>query len=152
MCWHWHVSRTRRCVVVPEGNRSDGRGVLAGVSVLVVEDHPASQRLFTAVLSAAGAEVRTVETAAEAVAALDELRPRVILVDIVLPDSNGLALVKTLKADVRWRRIVFIALSALNGIDTERAAVEAGCAALVRKPIDVESLPSLIHSHLKEDS
>jgi CheY-like chemotaxis protein len=121
---------------------------LIDVPILVVEDHPASGRLFAAVLTAAGAVVHTVSSASAAVAVLGELRPRVILVDIFLADSNGLALVKMLKADVRTRSIVCIAITVLNGIDLERAALDAGCAALVRKPIDVESLPTLIKSHL----
>lgn len=131
-------------------SHSSSAGLLDGVSLLLVEDDPASSRLYTAVLSAAGAKVTTVETALAALETLQTFLPRVLLVDIVLPDSNGLALVKVLKADDRTRGIVCIAITVLNGPDTERAARDAGCSDYVRKPVDSEALAALIASHLKE--
>ena len=131
--------------------KTTGRA-LDGVAVLVVEDHPPSARMLSALLTAAGADVKTVEDAESAVAVLDAFRARVVVVDLVLPGTSGLALVQTIKADARTRDIVCIAVTVLNGQDGERAALAAGCAAYVRKPIDTDTFVALVARHLGKKS
>jgi len=125
---------------------------LDGVAVLVVEDHLPSARMLSALLTAAGADVKRVEDAESAAAVLDAFRPSVVVVDVVLPGTSGLALVETIKADVRTRNIVCIAVTVLNGPESERVALAAGCAAYVRKPIDTDTFVALVARHLRSKS
>lgn len=93
-----------------------------------------------------GWELRLAETGAEALAALAERRPAVVLVDMNLPDMTGLELRRRVSADaglsaalqgVRW-----IALSADDPGALVRAAREAGFDDYWLKPIDVPQLQS----------
>src|SRR5688572_15566039 len=97
--------------------------VLNDVPVLVVEDHAASARMTAAVLSAAGARVRTVGTAEDAMTLLETFLPRAIVIDVVLPGVGGLEFVTLLKADARTRDIVCIAVTVVNGRELEQAAM-----------------------------
>lgn len=93
-----------------------------------------------------GWELRMAETGAEALAALAERRPAVVLVDMNMPDMTGLELRRRVSADaglsaalqgVRW-----IALSADDPGALVRAAREAGFDDYWLKPIDVPQLQS----------
>lgn len=123
---------------------------LDGVRVLVAEDHPASGRLLAAILEGAGAEVSTVESAEAALSIIEVFRPTVLVVDLVLPGMSGQALVATLKSNAATRSIVCIAVTVLNGRDVDRDVEEAGCAALLLKPFDAETLVALVAEHAKE--
>jgi two-component system cell cycle response regulator DivK len=124
---------------------------MSGERILVVDDNEANLRLVQYLLTARGYLVQTATNAAEALAAIASERPRLILMDVQLPDVDGLALTTQLKADPATRGIVIIAVTAyaMKG-DAERARA-AGCDDYVTKPIDVRTLPQLIASHVTPD-
>ena len=125
---------------------------LAGIAILVVEDDPAGARLLFRLLTNEGADVRTAGSAEEALAVLQQFSPRLLLVDLVLPRMGGLLLVEHLKANPSTRGIVAVAVSAINGPDAERMAVESGCAGYISKPIDVQSFAHTLITHLRGQS
>ncbi len=93
-------------------------------------------------------ELRAAETGAEALAALAERRPDLVLVDMNLPDMTGLELLRRVREDVvlsaalqgtRW-----VALSADDPGDVVRAAREAGFDDYWLKPIDVPQLQAAL--------
>ena len=127
---------------------SGGGPTLAGVSILIVEDDPAGGRLLQVLLTQEGAEVRLATTAEDALAVLQRFPARVLIVDIVLPAMSGLGLVRLLKADAATSGIVAIAVSVVDGPQTERASLDSGCAAYVRKPIDVQTFARTIQKHV----
>lgn len=132
-----------RSHVPPTGESRPG-GALHGVPVLVIEDDPASARLVSTILSNEGGIVRTAGSAEEGLALLRTFIPRILVVDLVLPRMSGLLTVRQLKAKPSTRDIPVIAVSALNGPETERLALEAGCAAYLAKPIDYEGFVDLL--------
>jgi CheY-like chemotaxis protein len=90
-------------------------------SVLVVDDDPAFLALATRVLRGMGAEaVTTAPDAAAAVAAADATRPRAVLVDVGLPDRDGIDLAVELAA-LPWRPRVVITSTddTVGAIDSE---------------------------------
>jgi two-component system cell cycle response regulator DivK len=93
-------------------------------------------------------DVRVVRNAEEARALLCVFRPRVVLVDLVLPRMSGLLLVRTLKADPATSNIVVIAVTFINEPGTERLAREVGCAALVLKPINAQTVVGTLVQHV----
>jgi CheY-like chemotaxis protein len=123
---------------------------LIGLPILVVEDDPASARLLVVVLANEGADVRVARSAEEAVTILREFAARIIIVDLILPRMSGLLLVAQLKADPATSGLTIIAVSVVDGPETERMALAAGCAAYIRKPIDVETFAATIIANLKE--
>jgi two-component system, cell cycle response regulator DivK len=132
------------------GGGSTGSAVLDGVAVLVVEDHPESGRMIAAMLEAAGAVVKVVGSAEDAVDVVDVFRPRILVVDLVLPGVSGAALVRSLKANMKTSKIVCVAVTVQTGYDDERAAMDAGCVEYVRKPIDTDTFAAVLAGHLEK--
>ena len=125
-------------------------GSLANVVVLVVEDDAPNRKLISLVLSNAGAEVTSVESAEEALAVLNQLAPTVVVCDLMLPALEGLELARKIKAEPATKSIVVVAVSVLNGPEVERAALAAGCAAFIHKPIDTDTFAATIAAQLTE--
>src|SRR5215813_15264112 len=118
------------------------------VLVLVVERNPIVQRLERFFLEQAG---YTVEFAADGVSALArtrELRPAIVISEILVPRMDGLTLCRTVKADPQLRHIIVLLFSHLAAEDR---AIEAGADAFLTKPIDdrslVDTLRKLISKH-----
>jgi two-component system, cell cycle response regulator DivK len=122
---------------------------LLGEPILVVEDDPASTKLLSLLLTEAGAEVAIALDAEEALLMLHGFRPRLILLDLVLPGVGGLVLLEKLMADPFTRNIPVIAVTAVNGPEVEREVMKAGCAGYLRKPIDVQTFTESISQFLE---
>ena len=126
--------------VPPEPTESAASAPLAGIPVLVVEDDPSSARLLSVLLTTEGSDVRVARTAEEALAILQVFPARLIIVDLVLPSMSGLVLVQTLKRTPSTRGIIAVAVSVVDGLETERMALESGCVAYLRKPLDIQAV------------
>ena len=114
--------------------------------VLVVDDHELNLKLLLRVLELEGLEVTGVGTLAEAEEEIARAQPAVVVLDLQLPDGNGLDLARRLKADreTAGPAIVACTAGAMRG-DRERA-LEAGCDAYVSKPIDTRAFAALVSS------
>jgi CheY-like chemotaxis protein len=77
-----------------------------------------------------------VASAPEAFALHEEKRPDLILMDIQLPEMDGLAATRHLKADPRTREIPIVAVTSYAMKGDEAKAFEAGCQGYITKPID----------------
>ena len=105
--------------------------------ILVVERNPIVQRLEKYFLEQAG---YTVEFAADGEAALAqarELRPGILVTEILVPKLDGLSLCHALKSDEKTRDIRVLVFSHLHAEDRAR---EAGADAFLVKPLDEERL------------
>lgn len=122
---------------------------LKDLRVLVVDDDPGCAKLASVLLRGDGCDVRTVHSAEEALVALESWKPRIMVLDLVLPLMSGLLLAQRLKVNPATRDIVIIAVSAFNGAEAERLAIEAGCSTYVRKPIDAMSFTQLLLTQLE---
>jgi CheY-like chemotaxis protein len=121
---------------------------MAGERILVVEDNDANLRLVTFLLSSKGYDVRGAADAQQALLMLETFRPRIILMDLQLPGTDGYALTRRLKADPSSRDILIIALTAFAMRGDEQKALAAGCDGYITKPIDTRALPSRIAEYL----
>lgn len=121
---------------------------MAKKSILVVDDNPQNSKLVSFLLASKGYSVRTAATADEALRAVEEELPGLILMDLQLPGMDGLTLTRKLKADPRTRATVIVALTAYAMKGDEARALEAGCDAYLTKPIDTRSLPGQIAGYL----
>jgi two-component system cell cycle response regulator DivK len=115
--------------------------------VLVVEDDGRSRKLVREVLGADG--LRTIEaaTGADALAIAAEELPDVILLDLGLPDMNGIDVMHQLMANERTARIPVVALTAMRTEDDDGWLRAAGFSACIEKPIEVRGFPARIRSH-----
>lgn len=112
--------------------------------LLAIEDVPANLALLHAILESAGFELCDAMTLAEARAAVQAQTPALILLDVRLPDGNGLDLARELKADPSTASIPILAVSA-SVLPGERAdALKAGCDAFLAKPLRPAELLAMV--------
>jgi CheY-like chemotaxis protein len=109
---------------------------MGGKRILLIEDNPVNRRLAQFLLKSQGYEVWDVGSAAEAFTLLEEKRPDLILMDIQLPEMDGLAATRHLKTDPRTREIPVVAVTSYAMKGDETKAADAGCDGYVTKPID----------------
>jgi two-component system, cell cycle response regulator DivK len=117
-------------------------------SVLVVDDAPVNLKLVRILLSRQGFDVRTAESAEEALQIIQDSPPRLVLADIQLPGMNGLEMTRRLKSDPATRGIVVVALTAFAMQGDEQRAMDAGCDGYITKPIDTRTFSALIRGFL----
>jgi CheY-like chemotaxis protein len=121
---------------------------MAGELILIVDDNPTNLKLARVLLQGDGYVVRTTEDAEEALALLETLSPRLILMDLQLPGIDGLELTRRLKADPRRRGIIIVALTAYAMKGDDEKALAAGCDGYLTKPIDAERLGEIVAGYL----
>lgn len=121
-------------------------------TILYVEDTLDNRIFVRRVLQAEGYDVLEAGDAKEGLAIAYAERPNLILIDINLPEIDGLTLTTHLKADPDLSSVPIIALTAnvMQG-DRERT-IAAGCDGYIQKPIDVDLLPSQIAHFLNASS
>jgi two-component system phosphate regulon response regulator PhoB len=109
--------------------------------ILVVERNPAVQRLERFFLEEAGYSVEFANDGVSALAQARELRPKIVVTEILVPRLDGLSLCRALKSDPRTRSIVVLVFSHLHAEDR---ALEAGADAFIVKPIDEDNLIDIV--------
>jgi two-component system phosphate regulon response regulator PhoB len=117
--------------------------------VLVVEDEPAIQELIAVNLARNGHAVRKAGSAAEALQAVAENIPDVILLDWMLPDTSGPAIARKLRAEARTREVPIIMLTARAGDDDKVAGLESGADDYITKPFSPRELEARIQAVLR---
>jgi CheY-like chemotaxis protein len=117
--------------------------------VLIVDDNPSNLKLFSYLLALPGYEVQTARDAEEALSTLRAFHPRLIIMDLQLPDIDGLTLTRRLKADpaLAGTAIVAVTASAMKG-DEERA-LAAGVDGYMSKPVDKRAFRAMVESYLQ---
>ncbi|MCC6179976.1 MAG: response regulator transcription factor [Chloroflexi bacterium] len=128
-------------MVHPRNDRETGRK-----RVLLVDDERTLTELVAHILEAEGYDVRAVGSGREAEAALDEYRPDLIILDIMLPDTDGLMLCTQLQA--RWPAPVIM----LSGSRRERDRVlslRLGADDFIAKPFDTLELVARVEAVLR---
>jgi CheY-like chemotaxis protein len=122
--------------------------VLAGVRVLVVDDEPDIRELVSAILTAYRAEVRAVGSVLEALCAIDEGAPDVIVSDIGMPEHDGYELIRAIRAREQRRgvrRIPAVAMTASVGRRARESAIEAGFDVYLGKLFEPFDLVAILH-------
>jgi two-component system KDP operon response regulator KdpE len=105
--------------------------------VLVVEDEPQMRRFIRASLGSHGYRVVEAERASEAVMLAISHNPELILLDLGLPDADGLDVTRKLR---EWSRVPIIVISARGREDDKVAALDAGADDYLTKPFGVNEL------------
>jgi PAS domain S-box-containing protein len=124
-----------------EGPRCDG------IRVLVVDDEPDARRVLTAFLEDCGASVVAAGTAGEALGLLDRQLMDVVVSDLAMPEEDGLALARRIRAretGKQGHRVSLVALTAHAGPQVRIQALAAGFDAHVAKPIDAAELAAVV--------
>jgi len=120
---------------------------LDGLRVLVVDDEADARRLLIKVLEGVGAIVTAAASAREAIEALPEALPDVLVSDIGMPNEDGFDLIREVRRRGHHARdLPAVALTAFVGKDNQRQALLAGFQVHVPKPVDPRDLTAVIAS------
>ena len=112
--------------------------------VMVVDDDPDTRSVISRMLQSVGHFVLEVSTGSQVTELAVRHQPDVIALDLLLPDTSGIEVLKQLKAHERTRRIPVICLSVSE--DLSSPALAAGAAQFLRKPLDASALMRGIHA------
>jgi two-component system cell cycle response regulator DivK len=108
--------------------------------ILVIEDNPANMKLAMLLLHRAGHTTMSAVDAENGMAQARTEQPDLILMDIQLPEMDGLTATALLKKDDRTAHIPVIALTALAMKADEEKSQTAGCDAYIAKPLNYREL------------
>jgi CheY-like chemotaxis protein len=117
--------------------------------LLVVDDHELNLKLLQRVLELDGHDVRGATSLHAAQRAIERKPPALVVLDLNLPDGDGLELARRLKSDARTASCVVLACTAGAMTEDRERALQAGCDAYVSKPIDTRDFSSLVASLLQ---
>ena len=136
----------RRVTAPPalQGERPPAAPTLRGVRVLVVDDDRDARESVAAVLEQAGATVRAVESAGDAVESLEHEPSDVLLSDIAMPGVDGYTLLGRARARLPGREIPAAALTAYAASEDRSRALAAGFRAHLAKPVDPAELVAVV--------
>jgi two-component system response regulator AtoC len=111
-------------------------------SVLVVDDEADVRSLLTDLLEEEGYKVRTADCAAKALAEIAKAMPDLVMMDVKLPDQDGIALLKQLKRDEPELEVIM--MTAFGGSSTAIKAMEHGAYDYVTKPFEIDDLTAAL--------
>ncbi len=114
--------------------------------VLVVDDEPQIVRALKVVLREAGFEAVAAETASQALDLAAVHRPDAAIVDLVLPDGDGVEVTRTLR---EWSAMPILVLSAVGEEEQKVRALEAGADDYITKPFGARELVARLQAALR---
>jgi len=121
----------------------------ADALILVVDDEPLNRTIIEALLRKGGFhDVVGLSDGASALAFVEERVPACILLDVVMPEMDGLEVCRRLRADPRFARVPVIVQTAMSSPEDRRAAFAAGASDVVAKPYDPLELEARVRVHL----
>jgi two-component system CheB/CheR fusion protein len=130
---------------IEEPRRSPRRMHLPrGARIVIIEDNRDSRDLLCQLLSLAGFECHAADNGASGLALIDDVRPDVAIVDVGLPEVDGFAVARRIRAEPGHDRVSLIALTGYGQSSDRAQALEAGFDEHLVKPINAESLLQLL--------
>ena len=116
--------------------------------VLVVEDEPDIRRILRVLLESEGYRVSEAGTAARALIEARTHKPDLLIVDLGLPDGNGLSVIREVRT---WSPVPILVLSARTMEDQKIAALDAGADDYVTKPFSAPELLARMRAALRRN-
>ncbi|AQZ97335.1 response regulator [Comamonas kerstersii] len=112
--------------------------------VLVVDDSKTELMFLTEILHQQGYQVRTAENAEQALARLEEEKPDLILMDVVMPGQNGFQLTRSLARNTKFADVPIIMCTSKNQ-ETDRVwGLRQGASDYITKPVNPQELQAKI--------
>jgi CheY-like chemotaxis protein/HPt (histidine-containing phosphotransfer) domain-containing protein len=128
------------------------RNRMAHPRVLVAEDNVVNQKVVRKILEKRGYEVLVANNGLEALALLERESFDVVLMDVQMPELDGIVATRRIRANPRWQKLPIIAMTAhaMNG-DRERC-LNAGMDSYLSKPVSAAHLTATIDQWIREKS
>ena len=117
--------------------------------ILVVDDDPNSLDIVRTYLEAHGYEVATALDGKEALMRLEEVRPAVVLLDVMMPGMDGWEVARVIKNHPEFASVRVVMLTARSDFSDKHEGLRAGADDYLVKPIRLEELGQRVERNLK---
>jgi two-component system, OmpR family, response regulator MtrA len=117
--------------------------------VLVADDEEDILRLVTMIIERSGHQVRPVRNGAEALEAIRDVRPDLVVLDISMPEVDGLEVLRLLRADEATAELPVLLLSAQAQEADVKRGFDTGASAYVKKPFSPQELAQRVDELLR---
>ncbi|MGE5174233.1 MAG: response regulator [Betaproteobacteria bacterium] len=112
--------------------------------VLIVDDEYLIRYSMQILIGHEGYEALTAESGLEALRLLEEHKPEIVILDVHLPDSNGLLILKTIKEISPSATVIMV--TGCPDIESSVEAMKMGALNYLEKPINIDELKALMHA------
>ncbi len=129
-----------------------GESAAGPARVLIAEDDPQGVELLEAYLADTGYEIRTATDGEATLRLVNQWRPDLVLLDVMMPKISGFEVCKRLRASPATRDIAVLMITALDQASDVERAVEAGTDEFLTKPINKKDLSLRVGALLKTRS
>jgi DNA-binding response OmpR family regulator len=109
-------------------------------TILIIDDDKDWVRMLTMRLEHAGYQVEAAFDAIQAIAQTIDLKPDLVLLDIIMPAGSGIGVLENLRVNVKTFNIPVIALTGRSDKQTKEAAEKLGISGYFVKPVDMDEL------------
>ena len=120
--------------------------------ILVVDDDPRLLHVVAMYLSIEGYEVDTAANGEEGLRLLEQKRPDLVILDVMMPGIDGLEACRRIKSNPETRSIPVVLFTALSRTDDVENGRAAGANRFINKPFSLIGLGAVIRSFLAEDA
>ena len=118
-------------------------------NILVIDDEKPFCEVVAEILLNDGHMVQKAFSASQALTILEEFEPTLIILDIMMPDIDGLTMVRRLRSLPRFAHLPIIVSSAKFQAEDQQSALEAGANLFLTKPFSAQELRDSIHTTLE---
>ena len=116
--------------------------------IVVVDDEPDFCAVVSELLRSQNMVVHKAFSATEALSLMTVVQPDLVLTDVMMPEINGLELIRRLRADPLLGQVPTVVVSALVKREERQAAMDAGADAFIPKPFSVRELRETVAAYL----
>lgn len=117
--------------------------------ILIVDDEPVNLRLLEALLQSDGYSVHMAANGDEAIRRVHEVRPDLILLDVMMPGQDGFQVCRRLRSEEPFRLVPIVMVTALNSMEDKVNGLAAGADDFLSKPVHRDELRAKIQSLLR---
>ena len=121
----------------------------ANFKVMIVDDDIQVLDFLKTTLAPWGVQLFTLSDSTQLLRQLEVVQPNVLVLDVEMPDANGLELCQVLRADDRWQQLPVLILTIHEDMDTKKDAFKVGANDFIHKSMMVTDLPLRILSYLQ---
>ena len=118
-----------------------------GPIVLIIEDHPSQAEFLATIVTSLGYSFELASDGSEGLSCLQRVRPVLILLDLNMPQFDGLGFLKRFKARGAFADVPVIVITASQSIDTITKVCSMGARDFIAKPVDPATLIAKVQKH-----
>jgi lipopolysaccharide/colanic/teichoic acid biosynthesis glycosyltransferase/CheY-like chemotaxis protein len=117
--------------------------------ILVVDDEPTARRFVSQLLRKHGYEVRVAAGGDEAIAALQQWPPSLVLLDVYMPGTDGLTVLRRIREKEEFLYLPVLLLTGMDTLADKRLGFQVGADDYVTKPFNQQELLLRVEAHLR---